>query len=71
MTGDCQCEEGWKGNICSEDVDECTSGSVSCNETIHQVCVNTNGSAHCKCQYGGLDLNDCVGKYQILHFTLC
>lgn len=69
VTGDCECNEGWKGNDCSEDVDECSSGLHSCNETIHQVCENSAGAAHCECQYGGLDLNDCIGNYPILHFN--
>lgn len=61
VTGECECKGGWNGNNCLEDVDECSIGSVSCNDTIHQVCVNTAGSAHCECQYGGTDISDCIG----------
>lgn len=61
MTGTCDCKEGWTGTDCSEDMDECKNGFISCNESIHQVCVNTEGSAYCECQYGGTDISNCNG----------
>eukprot|EP00105_Crassostrea_gigas_P037421 XP_019921569.1 PREDICTED: fibrillin-1 isoform X2 [Crassostrea gigas] len=60
VTGECECSVGWTGADCSEDVDECKSGPISCNESILQVCMNTEGSAHCECQYGGSDISNCV-----------
>lgn len=62
VTGECECSVGWTRTDCSEDIDECQNGSISCNESIFQVCVNTEGSAHCKCQYGGSDIFNCVRK---------
>lgn len=70
MTGTCDCKEGWTGADCSEDMDECKNGFISCNESIHQVCVNTKGSAHCECRYGGSDISNCVGKWFIYRNTL-
>ncbi|XP_065942276.1 uncharacterized protein [Magallana gigas] len=60
VTGMCDCKEGWKGTDCSEDIDECKNKSISCNESIHQICVNTKGSAHCECRYGGTDISNCI-----------
>uniref|UniRef100_A0A8W8N019 Fibrillin-1 n=1 Tax=Magallana gigas TaxID=29159 RepID=A0A8W8N019_MAGGI len=60
VTGECECSVGWTRTDCSEDIDECQNGSISCNESIFQVCVNTEGSAHCECQYGGSDISNCV-----------
>ncbi|XP_052690973.1 LOW QUALITY PROTEIN: uncharacterized protein LOC128168852 [Crassostrea angulata] len=60
VTGTCDCKEGWIGTDCSEDNDECKNGLISCNESIHQVCVNTKGSAHCECRHGGTDISNCV-----------
>ncbi|XP_052712036.1 uncharacterized protein LOC128186279 isoform X1 [Crassostrea angulata] len=60
VTGECECSVGWTRTDCSEDIDECQNGSISCNESIFQVCVNTEGLAHCECQYGGSDISNCV-----------
>ena len=61
VSGMCNCEIGWKGIDCSKDVDECKERSNTC-ETELQICVNTPGSAHCECRYGGADLNKCIRK---------
>ncbi|XP_052712064.1 uncharacterized protein LOC128186279 isoform X4 [Crassostrea angulata] len=64
VTGECECSVGWTRTDCSEDIDECQNGSISCNESIFQVCVNTEGLAHCECQYGGSDISNCVPPQQ-------
>lgn len=62
VTGECECSVGWTGTDCPEDVDECKSAFTSCNESIFQVCVNTEDSAHCDCQYGGSNIFNCICK---------
>lgn len=61
VTGTCDCKKEWTGTDCSEDIDECKNGLISCNESIHQVCKNTDGSAHCECRYGGTNISNCIG----------
>ncbi|XP_065942458.1 uncharacterized protein [Magallana gigas] len=59
VTGDCQCKTGWKGHNCSEDVDECQENLRRCDTSLYQVCVNSLGSSHCECLYGGQNLTLC------------
>lgn len=40
----CLCLEGWGGQLCSLDIDECSSGVANCNGGI---CVNTQGGYLC------------------------
>ena len=49
--GDCFCNEGWSGNTCSVDVNECHTGSHKCNSTT-ETCSNTQGSYICNCKDG-------------------
>lgn len=58
----CTCKTGWEGRDCDVDVDECKRGTKECDDTELQLCVNTPGSVHCECRYGGIDLNNCIGK---------
>lgn len=44
----CQCTEGWSGNHCQTDVDECESGRHRCAHS----CINTSGSFRCGCHEG-------------------
>ncbi|KAM4020612.1 epidermal growth factor-like protein 7 isoform 1-T2 [Anomaloglossus baeobatrachus] len=44
----CQCPEGWSGNHCQTDVDECASGQHRCSQS----CINTSGSFRCGCHEG-------------------
>ncbi|KAM6170133.1 epidermal growth factor-like protein 7 [Rhynchocyon petersi] len=46
--GLCRCPDGWQGDSCQTDVDECSSGLASCP----QLCANTVGSYQCWCQQG-------------------
>ncbi|XP_055997522.1 uncharacterized protein LOC125648181 [Ostrea edulis] len=60
VTGECRCKTGWRGNNCSEDVDECKKNTTKCDTNLYQTCINTPGSSHCECRYGGLNLSDCI-----------
>lgn len=46
----CQCVEGYRGQWCSEDWNECTLGIHECHTL--GICVNTYGSYECKCENG-------------------
>lgn len=62
VTGDCLCKTGWKGQNCSEDVDECQENLRRCDINLYQVCVNSLGSSHCECLYEGQNLTLCKRK---------
>ncbi|KAM3911413.1 epidermal growth factor-like protein 7 isoform 2-T2 [Leptodactylus fuscus] len=49
----CRCSEGWSGNHCQTDVDECQSGRHRCTQS----CINSSGSFRCGC-YAGFRLSD-------------
>ncbi|XP_061182283.1 mucin-like protein [Saccostrea echinata] len=59
VNGSCLCKNGWMGQDCSQDVNECEEKIIVCNETLNQVCFNSEGSAICECLYGGLNITDC------------
>ncbi|CAL1542064.1 unnamed protein product, partial [Lymnaea stagnalis] len=50
VNGTCACVNGWKGETCTIDIDECADRSGSCQEHSH--CLNTNGSYICVCDDG-------------------
>lgn len=59
----CQCQSGWTGNSCAQDLDECAVNKGGC----HQVCTNTQGSYQCSCNPGYSksghrchDINECL-----------
>lgn len=43
----CKCKPGWKGELCNEDIDECSELKI-----CHQVCTNSRGSYKCSCKDG-------------------
>ncbi|XP_070175148.1 fibrillin-2-like, partial [Littorina saxatilis] len=49
VTG-CQCQSGWKGEACGDDVDECEENRDVCGQG--QLCSNTAGSYLCSCLPG-------------------
>ncbi|WAR23222.1 MLP-like protein [Mya arenaria] len=43
------CNNGWKGENCTTDVDECKDQSSLCTDKLNATCINTNGSYSCQC----------------------
>ncbi|XP_067661789.1 protein crumbs-like isoform X2 [Haliotis asinina] len=58
----CVCKNGWDGENCTEDIDECDTGVHQCRNGL---CNNTDGSYRCDCypgydgQYCDNDINYC------------
>lgn len=44
---ECDCDDGWRGPKCSDDIDECMDPSPICSN-----CTNTHGSFYCTCPDG-------------------
>ena len=58
MSGTCECDAGYIGDRCSQDENECTSGSHQCDPQ-HAECFNNVGSYTCRCKQGFmLDTSD-------------
>src|SRR6218665_215656 len=47
VTGCTVCQSGWKGPLCTEDVNECAEGSVTCPADAD--CLNVPGTYYCIC----------------------
>ena len=46
----CLCESGFEGELCTKDVDECSTNRTDCNK--YATCSNTHGSYVCNCARG-------------------
>ncbi|KAK7482356.1 hypothetical protein BaRGS_00026375, partial [Batillaria attramentaria] len=67
--GTCHCKDGFKGDRCDQDVDECTEVSPPpCGN--NSVCTNIIGTFECSCKPGYQDLvsngKNCVGKSALM-----
>ncbi|XP_060570647.1 fibrillin-2-like isoform X2 [Ruditapes philippinarum] len=65
-SGACICKEGWAGETCLDDINECKSDPDPCIDVSHSICENRNGSYECICTTGfrGFenlcsDINEC------------
>ncbi|XP_052809635.1 fibrillin-1-like, partial [Mya arenaria] len=47
----CVCQEGWTGETCDDDIDECLYDINPCSDTYKR-CVNTDGAFRCDCMDG-------------------
>ena len=47
----CDCNTGYNGTFCENDIDECLLAKNPCNEKFGN-CVNTQGSYRCNCKPG-------------------
>jgi hypothetical protein len=52
VTGKCRCKANWKGDTCTEDVDECKEDTTLCSNKNNTTCVNTHGWYKCDCIRG-------------------
>ncbi|XP_053387236.1 fibrillin-2-like [Mercenaria mercenaria] len=57
-TGECMCNQGWTGDECMVDINECADSTSICEVKPYSMCVNTNGSFTCDCVVGFLDKNN-------------
>ena len=71
----CQCPQGWLGDKCSQDLDECVAGNVDCQNG--GTCVNTPGNYWCSCVNGWQghhcehDVDECSGFNSCHNGGLC
>uniref|UniRef100_A0A8C6Q8A4 Neural EGFL like 2 n=1 Tax=Nothobranchius furzeri TaxID=105023 RepID=A0A8C6Q8A4_NOTFU len=79
----CACQQGFTGERCETDIDECVDGFVECDSK--STCVNLPGWYHCECRDGyhdnGLfsangescvDINECkTGRNTCANDTVC
>ena len=49
VTGSCDCQSGWNGTRCENDINECWINTDGCEDHPNQNCVNTDGSFFCDC----------------------
>ena len=57
-THGCICQDGYRGDLCNQNINECNETNVSQNCTeLNEVCVDTIGSYVCQC-LDGYERND-------------
>ncbi|XP_072332116.1 vitamin K-dependent protein S [Scyliorhinus torazame] len=75
----CICKEGWNGDRCQHDIDECKSGVLE-EKACNHSCFNVPGSYRCFCHDGFLihsnkqsciDVNECLMEPTICGKAVC
>ncbi|NXU74056.1 CRUM1 protein, partial [Oreotrochilus melanogaster] len=67
----CACREGWEGQLCQSDIDDCQSGPC-----VHGDCVDAVADFQCECFRGfigkrcDINVDDCV-RHQCLNGATC
>ena len=71
VDGNCTCKTGWQGDMCVEDVNECTDNLTICNTIPNSQCNNMNGSYECNCVtgYEKLTNGSCQGRLLLRLFV--
>ncbi|CAH1269006.1 MUC4 [Branchiostoma lanceolatum] len=59
-TNVCECDEGWEGQFCHQDIDECWLMIDECDR-VNGGCINTQGSYNCTCN----------GDLHLINGTFC
>ncbi|XP_053387799.1 multiple epidermal growth factor-like domains protein 10 isoform X1 [Mercenaria mercenaria] len=58
VNGSCYCKEGWEGELCSRDIDECSEDVTICQTKTNSTCENEDGSFRCECDDGFREQGD-------------
>uniref|UniRef100_A0A4W3JIM7 Vitamin K-dependent protein S n=1 Tax=Callorhinchus milii TaxID=7868 RepID=A0A4W3JIM7_CALMI len=75
----CTCKEGWEGDRCQNDINECEAGTLRKGDCSH-ACYNVPGSYRCFCRDGFfmhsdkhtcIDRNECLLKPNICGSAYC
>ncbi|XP_063414057.1 uncharacterized protein LOC134696285 isoform X2 [Mytilus trossulus] len=53
----CTCTDGWKGENCTKDINECLDKKRTAMCSQHSDCLNTDGSYECNCKVGYQETN--------------
>ncbi|VDL61324.1 unnamed protein product [Hymenolepis diminuta] len=51
VNNDCICQQGFAGDRCDKDINECV-GEMGSESRCEQICINTHGSYECQCEIG-------------------
>ncbi|XP_006822656.1 uncharacterized protein LOC102805785 [Saccoglossus kowalevskii] len=75
LSTSCQCNPGWTGTCCQNDINECAANNGECTHTCH----NTAGSYTCSCNPGYnlsngkscIDIDECLDNSNVCGTLQC